>query len=262
MIAGFDTWLTRLRRSQGLRRLVRGALAGRVAERPLEGTTFRVAFPAAQHMSLFLTTSIRYESEITRHLAALVPRGGIAFDVGANLGIYSLLLRNSVGASGKVIAFEPDPQNLPWLRRNLELNALDNVEVEGAALGASAGETTLYQDTATTRTSSLLPDAWQPDRDARGTATIRVDTLDAWLPKVTRADFVKIDTEGFESDVLRGGREFIARFGPAILVEAHERNWAEIDALLLPLGYRLFDPATLEPISGERRPANLLFRKG
>jgi FkbM family methyltransferase len=247
-----------LRRHQALRRLLRAGLKNHVSERPLGGTSLRVAFPADQHFGLFFARSISYEPELTAHLSEWVPKGGVAFDVGANLGLYTLLFSDRVGELGSVWSFEPDPQNLPWLRRNVEQNRLRNVHVEPYALGETSGELTLYQDVATSRTSSLVKDAWQLDATPRREASVHVEPLDHYVDLVSRLDFVKIDTEGFEVAVLRGGRELFRRFSPKLLVEVLERNRAEIEGLLGPLGYDFRDPATNARIGNGPWPGNVL----
>jgi FkbM family methyltransferase len=253
-------WLLPVRRSQTLRSLIRRGLADRVAVRPLAGTSYDVTFPAAHHLNLYFTRRIHYESELTRHLPSLVPEHGVAFDVGANIGIYTLLLAGCVKSGGRVFAFEPDPQNFPWLRRNAEQNGLDNVELVSAALGATADEMTLYQDPTTSRTSSLVAEAWHPDREACPVMRVRVEPLDAYVGRVSRADFVKIDAEGFECEVLKGGLEFLRRFKPTLLVEVHSKHWLELQSLVTPLGYRSFDPETLAPLDAGRRPSSVLCR--
>src|SRR5208283_897383 len=72
-------------------------------------------------------------------LAALARPGMTVLDIGANLGLYSLLLARSVGPSGRVIAFEPDPDLCALLRANCAANGLANVEAHNMALGAAPG---------------------------------------------------------------------------------------------------------------------------
>jgi len=253
-----ESSLQRLRANGAVRGALRAALAGFVAERRLARSSLRVRFPAGKHLGMFFCREVDYEPGLTGRLAEWLPLGGVAVDVGANLGIYTLLFHQQVGAGGVIFAFEPDPQNLRWLESNIADNGLRNVRVRPVALGERAGESTLYQDVATTRTSSLVPDAWQPDAVPRRAVVVRVETLDALLDEVRRLDFVKIDTEGFECAVLRGGLRLFERFGPRILVEVLVEHCAEVRALLEPLGYRFCDPETARDLGDGPWPSNVL----
>jgi FkbM family methyltransferase len=242
------------------RRLLQAGLSRVTSRRALDGTPFHVTFPARQHLGLFFSRSIAYEPEVTCRIPEWLPENGVAIDVGANLGIYTLLMRNAVGAGGLVLSCEPDPQNVPWLRRNLDDNGVANVRLHPIALGNRAGELPLHQDLSTSRTSSLMPDAWRPDAGPRPVVTVRVDTLDRLAADLERLDFVKIDTEGFESAVLGGGLVAIARLKPRLLIEVSRANRAVVEGLLTPLGYRFHDPFTAAPLQADDWPPNVLAR--
>ena len=86
-----------------------------------------------------------YETREIDLLCSFVKPGDCVLDVGANIGLYSLALSRAVGPSGRVIAVEPDPDNLALLRRNLQANGCTNVTVVEEALGDEAKEVLLFE---------------------------------------------------------------------------------------------------------------------
>jgi FkbM family methyltransferase len=174
-----------------------------------------------------------FEIELLRQLCG---PGSCVFDVGANIGDHTIPLAQHVGESGKVYAFEPQPQIFELLRENVTLNALSNVVCVHAALGASHG-------------TVLIPEIDYSVEDNYGGVEVsrfeqgdpvRRAMLDDYLDE-RGANLVKIDVEGMESDVLAGGRRFIERFRPVLYVENDrvDRSQALLE-LLGELGYRAF----------------------
>jgi FkbM family methyltransferase len=150
--------------------------------------------------------------------------GMTALDVGANVGAYSLLLGQWVGPSGAVAAFEPAPDVHDGLRRHIHLNALDAIVTPvRAAVGAEAG--TAHLVVAKTPGESRL--ATSADGDAT-TVAVPVTTIDEFCAQAhLTPDFIKIDVEGAELDVLRGARETIRRTRGrlSLFVEMHPSRW-------------------------------------
>jgi FkbM family methyltransferase len=158
--------------------------------------------------------------------------GMIVLDVGAHHGLYSLLASKKVGIAGKVFAFEPSPRELKALRRHLMLNRCRNVKLEECALGNEDTESDFYvvEDWAA-GCNSLKP----PDVDA-STSRIRVQVarLDDWLAehRIRDVEFIKLDVEGAELDVLKGAEALLSRAPrPVILAEVQ-------DIRTEPWGYR------------------------
>jgi FkbM family methyltransferase len=224
----------------------------------LPGYPLSLTFPAGKHLNLYLRRSIRYEPHLLAQVERRLRPGDVAFDVGANIGIYTVLAAHLAGPSGAVYAFEPDPQNVRYLRGNVAANGLGNVQLFDAAVSCVEGESTLYQDTTTTRTSSLLPDAWSPDPAPRIPLTVRTLVLDQFLPALDRLDFIKIDVEGHEYEVLLGAQALLARFRPTLLAEVTRANRPRVHELLGGLGYSLLDPLTGAEVSETDEVSNLL----
>jgi len=179
-------------------------------------------------------------------LCALPLAGKVVYDIGAHRGSYALFFSRQVGATGSVVAFEPAPGNFDKLARNLALNHIINVRALPLALGAEREVREVFALPGMSTTASLAADAQTPFRRSVGRAQVeRLDDLVAPLD-LPAPDFVKIDVEGFELDVLRGARGTLARYGPDLMVEIHGANHAlkaqrveAISELLQPLGYRL-----------------------
>lgn len=165
----------------------------------------------------------------TRAISRLLHPGDICVDAGANSGWYTLLFGALAGPAGTVHAFEPDPRAFVQLSDNVALSRnRAAVRLNNVALGRSAGTMPLYT-THNSQLSSLHPiapdflprqsDADAPDRPDQASVT----TLDAYagMMGLERIDFIKLDVEGSEFDVLCGG-ERVIRMGmvpPVLYVE-------------------------------------------
>lgn len=145
-------------------------------------------------------------------LANLVPEGATVIDVGANIGVYSLLLGRRVGPRGRVYAFEPVPATRAELARNLSLNGGGNVVPRPEAVSSACGEAIIYLG-GNSSLASLLP-------EVRGSAvSVPTVTLDQFLAreKVGAVALVKVDVEGAELSVLRGMTNLLRAAAPPIL---------------------------------------------
>jgi FkbM family methyltransferase len=169
-------------------------------------------------------------------------------DIGAHHGLYTVLASKRVGPSGKVIAFEPSPRERKQLVRNVRINFCSNVHIEPHALGKEPARNNLYVvEGGEDGCNSLRPPAVQSEIRA---VPVEVVTLDAIASKLglTKVDFVKLDVEGAELDVLKGALGLLQTIPrPVLLVEVYDvrtKPWGyqarEIVEFLDRLGYRWF----------------------
>jgi FkbM family methyltransferase len=189
-----------------------------------------------------------FESAELRFVEKFLQPGMNVLDIGAHHGLYSLLASKCIGSAGKVIAFEPSPRERRLLARNLRLNFSSNVRVESYALGSSHSKADLFLvEGGEDGCNSLRP----PDVSAT-TKTVSVDviSLDDYLLNggIGQIDFVKLDVEGGEREVLRGAKTLInGASRPIFFVEVQDvrtRPWGypayEIVRLLDRAGYDWF----------------------
>src|SRR5579884_4218264 len=160
-----------------------------------------------------------YEAPTQRLFAQILGPGGVFFDVGANVGFYTLLAAVLVGEGGRVVAFQPASRNARYLRRHVGLNRLRNVDVFEVAVLDRCGVARFDEErgTATGKIS---------DSGALTIQTVSIDQLvDEGL--VPTPDVIKIDVEGAEMDVLRGAEAVLRENGPAIFVATHSDSLRE-----------------------------------
>ena len=171
-----------------------------------------------------------YEREELDAWLGLLRPGATVIDVGANVGAFALLSSRVVGPGGRVIAFEPEPTNADRLRRNVSRNGARNVEVRQEAVGDAPGEATLYVQPGQSGTHSML----RPD-GAEGIA-VPITTLDDLIIH-GRPDAIKIDVEGLEGAVLRGGHRMLRDAFPHVLLEYNGGDATAAIESLMAAGY-------------------------
>ena len=166
-----------------------------------------------------------YEPLEIRFFRSMLKPGDTALDIGANFGLYTILAAKQVGREGRVLAFEPNPNSLRYLRLNILLNRQSHIEVVPVALSNEEGETEFI--CVSQGAYSALKVAETPGT----TSAIRVrqTTLDAIAAaeSLYLVDFVKMDAEGAELLVLRGGEEFFSRIPrPLVMCEFNDNRAA------------------------------------
>jgi FkbM family methyltransferase len=202
---------------------------------PLRGCWWQLA-SGGKVARLLLGT---YEPEQSGLFQKHIRAGEQVLDIGAAAGYYTLLAARLVGPSGQVVAFEPDRANLRYLRAHVRANRLKQVTVLPLAVGEQSGQFRFGGGTGT-GTGRLC------DEGVHEVAVQRLDDLAAERDLAPR--HVKIDVEGAELGVLRGGERTIREFRPTIFLSTHDwiapgvhRACCE---LLAAWGYRL------QPIRG------------
>lgn len=204
--------------------LLLNRLRGRetVVEVDLLGRT--ALFSIAARRELRRTKAVRSEAELLTRLLEHLEPDDIAYDIGANIGVVSLLLAlHRPTGSGRVHSFEPEPTNHERLRRNIELNGLaDRVAAHRPALGAEEGEAELF----------VRPGAGEgrhsmaASKGAKGSIRVPMSTLFAFARACGEApDFLKIDVEGAEGLVLAGMEGLLPDHRPReIFLEIHPKG--------------------------------------
>jgi len=172
--------------------------------------------------------------------AGAQPRpGDVALDVGGCWGETALWLAHFVGDAGRVHTFEPAPKNRELLAANLQLNpALEGrISVHGTALAARPGETLWIPDVVA---AGAQPQQERVPGDEQSMAAVETQTIDALVASgaIPRVDFVKLDVEGAELDVLEGAAETIARQRPRLAIAIYHKpdDLATIPTFLDSLG--------------------------
>jgi FkbM family methyltransferase len=207
-----------------------------------------------------------YEPDAAQAVRRFAPTGGVAYDLGANVGYTTLLLARAVGRGGRVFAFEPLPDNLQRLRHAVRLNGLESqVIVVPTAVGAQHGPAT-FRVHASGGMGRLADGAGREKGFVAETA-VEVLTLDEFVFGQHQAapDLIKIDLEGGEGAALRGMARLLREHRPCLLIELHGSQaaaeaWSELETA----GYRLhrMEPGYPEVVSYEpaRLPSHVVAR--
>jgi FkbM family methyltransferase len=173
-----------------------------------------------------------YEYTKQKALQREMKTGHVVYDIGANVGFYSLLASTIVGETGHVYSFEPFPENLRELRKHLEMNRTRNCTVIDAAVSSADGEGIF----------DLADDRCMGHLAAVGSLRVRTVTLDGMVLKrlIRPPNLMKIDIEGAEFGCLQGASNIIQGARPIIFLATHGREiHSACTELLVKWDYRL-----------------------
>lgn len=200
----------------------------------LRGAGQGLRFNAAGSHSAFILGS--HEPEVQKFLQSFLRPGMIYFDAGANVGFFAVIAARLIGNSGRVVCFEPLPQNASQIEYNARLNGFANIAVRCEALGGS-NRTDVF-NTSAEPTWGMLSTVGKPPEQASGQITVDVRTLDSLRDGggLPAPDVIQIDIEGAEAEALEGAWATLTASRPVLIIELHQTN-AAVTAILDRLGY-------------------------
>lgn len=176
--------------------------------------------------------SYEYKKQI--FFSDTIQRGMVVFDIGAHVGFYTLLSSQLVGSRGSVIAFEPLPENVVYLKKHIELNCISNAMVFEAAVSNCSGQE-FFKKGNTRSTGHLVSEG--------GEIVVRTISLDDFINegKLPLPDCLKIDVEGDEMNVFFGAQQLLSKHKPMIFLDVHgKENYHSCYNFFNVLGYALF----------------------
>jgi FkbM family methyltransferase len=188
---------------------------GRGVRRMIGGATFRI--PA--RWSRYYPTD--YEPGTFGFLREWCRPGDAVLDLGAHIGLFTVLMSRLVGSAGRVFSFEPTPYTCGVLRETIRINLCEsNVEVVQKAVSKGSGRATFFD------TGDVVSNANSLVRTQRCEGEISVETvsIDDSVPRGLAVRLMKIDVEGAELDVLRGAVRTFASGPPAVHLGLHPQQ--------------------------------------
>jgi FkbM family methyltransferase len=210
---------------------------------------FEVDLSEAIDMSLYLFGN--FQKHVSECTFFKLPQDAVIFDIGANIGSMSLLLAYKYSQS-TVYAFEPTNYAFAKLQRNIELN--NNLQHRIKAIQTFILSRDSYSDNLEAFSSWPIDTLDGPRHPIHlgiyKEATGRYTTIDNFIHnnEISRLDLIKIDTDGYELEVLKGGLNSLKRFYPVIVFElsayilrANNQTFSDFEKILIPLGYELLN---------------------
>lgn len=207
-----------------------------------------------------------FDLNLTKVIDSMLSPGMTFIDIGANCGTYTIYGSGKVGSEGRVIAIEAAPAISALLQESVAMNGFEHrCDVLRCAAGAQPGTLVLHTLTSHQGGNTMLPEIAEAAREQLGETIIKVEipcrTLDDIVAErnLDRIDLIKIDVEGFEHEVLLGGRATLMRYRPKLVIEWHNAFFdkrpgsAQVlyDLLTVELGYglhRVEPDATTTPV--------------
>ena len=171
----------------------------------------------AEHQRMYFYGEHDERYEINNIVKLLQP-GDVCWDIGANLGFYACLFATLVKDQGRVVAFEPLASTRAFLERNIRLNGFRNVTIKNMALGDMPERRQIFLDHPDWAEGTVSLKSMQ----GAHAEVIDVDTIDNLGAGLPAPDFIKIDVEGFQMEVLNGGKKFFSRSSPMVMAELRD----------------------------------------
>jgi FkbM family methyltransferase len=195
-----------------------------------------------QHVFLFGT----FETNTIKCIQKHISKGGVFFDIGANIGCHSLIAAEKVGDKGQIHAFEAISKTYKKLQANIELNGFKNIHTNQVAV---YNESTTLDFYIANDDNLGMSSIYQRKDISTNREQVEAITLDSYIKEnnIEKIDFIKIDIEGAELSAIQGMKVTLKHFKPSLLIEIskeiiHEtkQDSIEIISLLHQIGYTMY----------------------
>ncbi|MBA4147025.1 MAG: FkbM family methyltransferase [Verrucomicrobia bacterium] len=203
---------------------------------------FKLTKPDDNYLSfqLFWHGGDFYEPITRSLLETLAETGETFFDIGANIGFFSLAL-GTLHPRLRIISFEPNPKNYATFQKNISVNQAQNIRCEPYAISDSTGSATLHLSESDM--SASLTENFQPDYTVQ-TDSIEVQTcsMDDYIEQnpIAGSAFIKVDIEGHEQAFFDGGEQTLSRHRPDLIVEVLFEQEPAFADMLRDFGYAFY----------------------
>ena len=168
------------------------------------------------------------EEKATIMTYEVLKKGDVVIDIGANIGYYALIESRLVGNEGRVFAFEPAPENVKLLKKNIGINKYKNIEVSDFAVGDIEGLQTMYVSNRCNWNSMYKTETL----DVQEEITVRLSTLNSLLDNKEYPNFIRMDVEGYETAIIRGMNRILEKDNPLMMfIEVHPHIMQENDLI-------------------------------
>jgi FkbM family methyltransferase len=159
-----------------------------------------------------------YQSDVLVALRNLLRPGGVFWDIGANYGLMSLYVDRHFAGQVRTIAFEPSPAVLDVLRRNVAANACRNLRIEPICLSDRSGSTVFFTSPDNSWNATLI-ESFAESSGETARIEVTASTIDECVQRLPVPTAIKIDVEGAEPLVIRGGESFLRKSNVPIVAE-------------------------------------------
>ncbi len=221
----------------------------------------------SEHLRMWLYSDHdeRYE---TNCLKSLIKPNDICWDIGANIVFYTCFFAQNISTNGHVYTFEPAKETYKYLCRQINNNNFDEkVTPYQLGIGAQQEDVNLYYDNANSAegTASIVESDTKKHHEI-----IKIDSIDNLLSNkvIKPANIIKIDVEGYQANVLLGGKEFFTKNSPTILIELKEsdkNSMRKVEEIIRDYGFLIFEinKRSLTPCKNitKSKKRNFLLRK-
>ena len=200
------------------------------------------------HFDEFIGLAIREYGEFSEIELSLMSKfimeGDVVFDIGANIGAFTVPLSKKVGKFGEVYAFEPQRIIYDILQNNVNKNNLSNTRVFNVGVGKNEEELELndidYSKVGNFGGVSFKYESSPFTKNIKNKKyKVKLTNLDK-LIEIKKCNFIKMDVELMELDILKGGRKFLKKFRPILWIENHQSYPNKINKFLLKNDYNAY----------------------
>lgn len=183
-----------------------------------KGLIYQLNLQLAGHRELLFLG--RYEQDLTWVIENLLGDGDLVIEAGTDIGIHTVFMAKKVGPRGRIHGFDPLASAIADTQRHLDLNDLNNVILNQAALGEREGKSTIYSFANLPRAHSSLKDLGMSISLAQECSMTTIDNY-VREQSINQLKLIKLDIEGYEMLALQGAMNSILQMHPLVVVEAN-----------------------------------------
>ena len=189
--------------------------------------------PEHQYYYFYMSHDERYE---IKNLQKIINNTDVCWDIGANIGFYSFLFA-SIVKNGEVVSFEPIFKTYNDLKDGKDINNYKNIVLNNYALGSECKDQKIFfshEDLSIGTASFLDSDSFE------NSEMVHINTIDNICHRLKTPDFLKIDVEGFQMQVIKGGSDFFKNNLPLIMIEIDNDTDQWLEDYFLNLDYQFY----------------------